>query len=361
MTHSPAPAPQPSMPAARRENVAISRPGRWKLKTDALGLPLAVLFGLLFTALAPAADASALPGPAKTTGRTLAVTVDDLVGVQVPGGGPVDLRVMTETLLGKLRAADAPAVGFVNMSKTRRDGRTAPELAALLDLWLDAGMELGNHTDSHPSLHAVTPEVFETDVVRGEAGLKERVEARGGRLRYFRHPCLHTGRSLEVRQRVNDFLAARGYTIAPVTVDNGEWIYASAYRCLLDLGDLGTARRLREDYLDYMLRKMAYFEDQSRKLFGREVPQVLLLHANALNAHCIDRLLEGLRERGYAFVPLADAIADPAYASPDTFTGRGGISWLHRWALSRGSKRDFFGDEPEVPRWVCEIAGVKGE
>lgn len=104
---------------------------------------------------------------------------------------------------------------------------------------------------------------------------------------------------------------------------------------------------------------MAYFEDQSRKLFDREVPQVLLVHANALNAHCIDRLLAGLREQGYDFVPLADALADPAYASADTFTGRGGISWLHRWALSRGCKRDFFGDEPEVPRWVCEIDGVE--
>lgn len=323
-------------------------------------LALRVCCAAIAFAAVAAGTPSAPDCPAKPR-RTLAVTVDDLVGVQVQGSDLAGLRAMTGALLGKLRAADVPAVGFVNMAKTLVDGRPSPERVALLGDWLDAGMELGNHTFSHADLHLVSPEVFEANVVRGEEGLKALVEARGGRLRYFRHPCLHTGRSLDVRERVNAFLASRGYTIAPVTVDNGEWIYASAYRCLLDLGDLGTARRLREDYLDYMLRKVVYFEDQSRKLFGREVPQVLLVHANALNAHCIDQILAGLRERGYAFVPLADAIADPAYASPDTFTGRGGISWLHRWALSRGCKRDFFGDEPEVPRWVCEIAGVEGE
>ncbi|MBP7866081.1 MAG: polysaccharide deacetylase family protein [Acidobacteria bacterium] len=342
-----------STPPARRIPKPLARRGTRTL--------FPWLFCTFFAAAALAEGAPPAPRGAEGKGRVMVVTVDDLVGVQVPGGSPADFRAMTETLLGKLKAADVPATGFVNMAKTRRDGRTVPELAAILDLWLDAGMELGNHTFSHPSLHAVSPEVFEKDVVLGEEGLREAIEARGGRLRYFRHPCLHTGRSLEVRQRVNDFLAARGYTVAPVTVDNGEWIYASAYRCCFDLGDLEGARRIREDYLGYMLRKVAYFEDQSRKLFDREVPQVLLVHANALNAHCIDRLLAGLRERGYDFVPLADALADPAYASADTFTGRGGISWLHRWALSRGCKRDFFGDEPEVPRWVCEIAGVEGE
>ncbi len=316
--------------------------------------------------LALLAAGTALAGPANgTTGtgavRTMAVTVDDLVGVSVAGGRPEDFRAAAEKLVGKLREAGVPAVGFVNMAKVYVEDKESPEMAALLDLWLDAGMELGNHTFAHADLHLTTPEAFEAEIVVGEAGLRERVAAHGGQLRYFRHPCLHTGRSLEVRQRVNQFLAERGYTVAAVTVDNGEWICAAAYRCCLNQGDWAAARRLEDEYIDYMLRKVAYFEGQSRQLFDREIPQVLLCHANSLNAACLDRLLAALRGRGYRFVPLGEALADPAYASPDTFTGRGGISWLHRWAFARGVGKDFFDGEPLVPEWMCRIAGIESE
>jgi len=39
------------------------------------------------------------------------------------------------------------------------------------------------------------------------------------KLRYFRHPYLDTGRDLQTRREAEAFLAARGYRIAPVTLD----------------------------------------------------------------------------------------------------------------------------------------------
>jgi hypothetical protein len=107
--------------------------------------------------------------------------------------------------------------------------------------------------------------------------------------------------------------------------------------------------------------KFDYFERESRALFGREIPQILLIHANSLNADAFGRLSAMMKARGYAYATLGEALEDPAYRSPDTFTGAGGISWLHRWALTRGGKGLVLPDEPTVPKFVLEIAGVDGE
>ena len=38
---------------------------------------------------------------------------------------------------------------------------------------------------------------------------------------------------------------------------------------------------------------------------------------------------------------------DESFKLKDTFIGAGGISWIHRWAVTQGKKKEFFGDEPE--------------
>ncbi len=54
---------------------------------------------------------------------------------------------------------------------------------------------------------------------------------------------------------------------------------------------------------------------------------------------------------------IETALLDSAYASPDTYVGPGGITWLHRWALTRKVDRSIFAGEPEAPEWVQQIAG----
>jgi hypothetical protein len=68
-----------------------------------------------------------------------------------------------------------------------------------------------------------------------------------------------------------------------------------------------------------------------------------------------------LAARGYRFVSLEEALRDPAYTSTDRFTGGAGISWLHRWALTRGGTSRVLPDEPRTPDWVLKAAGVEEE
>lgn len=288
--------------------------------------------------------------------RSVAVTFDDLPG---PSAGLVsnrveDLREMTRKLLASFREHGVPVVGFVNEGKLVVDGETqADALArtAVLKSWLAAGLELGNHTYSHHDLNTTPLEEFEADVVRGEPVTRGLLAELGLKLRYFRHPFLHVGLDLEKRRAFEAFLAARGYTIAPVTIDNDEYVYAFVYSAALRRGDRAMASKVGTDYLRYMEAVVAFCEEVSRNLLGREIRQTLLLHANALNADYFGRLAESLKARGYRFITLSEALEDEAYARPDTYVGRWGFSWLHHWELTAGKKRS---PSPDPPDWVTK-------
>ena len=295
--------------------------------------------------------------------RQVAVTFDDLPGAtaSVAGDGVPALEAMTRRLLSAVREARVPAIGFVNEGKLAPDGRREEGRVALLRLWLDAGFELGNHTYSHLDLNRTPLSDFENDVLRGEEVTRALLKKRGKSLRYFRHPFLHTGRDLPTKAGLEAFLKARGCRVAPVTHDNAEWIFARAYAAAAQRGDVAAASRIAQTYVPYMDAKFDYFERQSQALFGREIPQVLLLHANSLNADTFGALAAMMKRRGYSFVTLDRALEDPAYLSSDTYTGPAGITWLHRWALTRGGPDLVLPDEPKTPDWVLREAGVDSE
>ena len=313
-------------------------------------------------------DAAALippePGPRRRRAvRQIAVTFDDLpLSTRRYRDSVAAQERMTTTLLAAVAAHRVPAIGFVNENKLLGAGGGVDDRrVALLRRWADAGLELGNHGWSHLDLHATPLAEYERDVARGDS-VTRLVLAAAGRPapRFFRHPFLHAGRSVETRRDFERFLAARGYRVAPVTVDNYDYVFAAAYERSggpADSAAGGAGRaRVRQTYLQYMEQVLAYYEQQSSALFGREIPQVLLLHANALNADAFDALASMMERRGYAFVPLDRALADSAYASPDEYAGPAGITWLHRWALTQGKRGAFFAGEPEVPKWVEEMA-----
>ena len=105
--------------------------------------------------------------------------------------------------------------------------------------------------------------------------------------------------------------------------------------------------------IPYMESIAAFFERRSVEVLGRECPQVLLIHASRLNAKMLPTLLQMFRERGYTFVSLEQAMDDKCYRTPDTYVGRKGLSWIHRWGLARGKPIE---PEPEEPVWVDKLS-----
>jgi peptidoglycan-N-acetylglucosamine deacetylase len=286
--------------------------------------------------------------------REVAVTIDDL-----PVVGQPELKgqqEVTRKLLSHLRAYEVPAIGFVNEVKLYQQGKPDAARIALLQEWLDAGMELGNHTYSHPDLHRTPVADYLKEIGRGEIQTKALMAKRGANIRYFRHPFLHTGRDLSIREKTQAYLSKHGYRVAPVTIDNSDWLFARAYDLAVQDSDTQMQQRVMEAYIPYMESKVDYFEKQSVQWLGREIRQVLLLHSNAINADGFDQLAAMLQKRGYRFVTLDRALEDPAYQSKDTFTCPGGISWLHRWVLTAGGQ--VLPDEPRTPDFVQKQAKI---
>jgi peptidoglycan/xylan/chitin deacetylase (PgdA/CDA1 family) len=291
--------------------------------------------------------------------RYIAVTIDDLPVVSTRKD-IANRREITKKILGHIRKDKIPAIGFVNEGKLYANGKLDDAQVDLLRQWANAGLELGNHSYSHRSLNAIDPAIYEKDILDGEAVTRGLMKDKGKTLRYFRHPYLQTGLTLDVKANFNVFLKDHGYTIAPVTIDNADWIFASAYDKAFDAGDNELMKRVGGAYIPYMESKLDYWERQSVKLFGREVKQTLLIHANFINSDYLDDLAKMFKKRGYEFVTLEAALKDEAYRLPDTFTGRAGISWLHRWALARG-RESVLANEPKVPEFVMKAAGVDSE
>jgi peptidoglycan/xylan/chitin deacetylase (PgdA/CDA1 family) len=289
-----------------------------------------------------------------STGRSVAVTVDDLPGA-APGtdheiGNLRDLQRVNRVIPGILHAHSVPAIGFVNEWKLQISGERDAR-AALLQMWIDAAMDLGNHTYTHPDFNQVTLAQYEDETIRGEVVTRTLLAAVGRQERYFRHPFLNTGPTLELKVAFESFLSARGYRIAPVTVAVDDYEFNDILGEALDKKNKKLAEKTKAAYLDYVDTVFDFFEDASRKLFGREIPQVLLIHDNEINTQCLDSLLTKLERRGYHFVSLDQAMTDPAYLTPDQFVGLTGISWIDRWKVALGQKPDYE-NNPEPPAWV---------
>lgn len=276
--------------------------------------------------------------PLAAAPRRVVFTFDDIPGVQ-HGVDRCSLAPLNRRLVGAIVRNRIPALGLVVESRGCRE-----QLAALYSIWLDAGLELGNHTASHRDFNRTPRDEFQRDTIAGEATLRKL----GRRPRYFRYPFLRSGTELAKKRAFEKFLAGWGYVNAPVTIDNDEYIYADVYA----RADGETRRRVAADYLRYMESVFAFYEKLSRDTLGYEPPQVLLLHANPLNADHLDALAAMVRRRGYTIVPIGEALRDPVYGRRDAYVGRRGLSWIHRWALDAGKPAPM---QPDVPAWVMEL------
>src|SRR5437879_1699831 len=267
--------------------------------------------------------------------RQVAVTIDDLPAGMADRLPAADITALTTKLLGTLRDQKIPVVGFVNEKKLYKPGEVDERIKAL-QMWLDYGFELGNHTFSHASLNQVGLKAWEDDVIQGESVTRMLLGQRKMRLRYFRHPYLDTGRDLLTRRQAEAFLVERGYRIAPITLDGWDWMFAGLYEDAKKRSDTALQQRIVKEYLAHHDAAIAYSEQLSNKVVGYEPKQILLLHASNLEADHIGELLDLLRKRGYRFITLEDALSDQAYGMPDTYVGEEGTGWLEHWAITRG-------------------------
>lgn len=265
------------------------------------------------------------------TGRPLLVSVDDLpfaTGRLHPD--PAERERITRALLDVLKKHRVPAVGLVIGGKIEGDRK-------LLDLWLEAGYELGNHSHGHLNYTRTGAQEYVADV---EAGRRELAEAVGARkVRFFRFPFLREGDTEAKLDAMRAYLAGSGQRNLPVTIDTQDWSYEEPWVEARKKGDERALARIGEEYQQALQLEVRTYESLGDELFGRPVPQILLLHANEVGSAQWDRLFTWLKERGYRFAGADEVLADPAFDKPHRYVSHFGSSLWDRLASERGTEK----------------------
>ncbi len=164
------------------------------------------------------------------------LTFDDLPAAG--GLSPDDTRLrIASALANELKARHIKGVyGFVTAADLQGD----PDSQQALGAWVNAGMNIGNHTWSHPSLNRDTAAEFERQIALDEPGLSQYAGKRDWRR--FRYPYLEEGNTPRKRDAVRGWLHAHGYRIADVTMNFEDDDWSDPYgRCLVQHDQAGIA------------------------------------------------------------------------------------------------------------------------
>jgi peptidoglycan/xylan/chitin deacetylase (PgdA/CDA1 family) len=329
--------------------VAIAFSAQYRMRRpEGYNPPMLNLFRIMGAFLCLAVCVS----PSAAQRRSVALTFDDLPVVGTVD--PAEARSINISILDSLDQHHAPAIGFVIESRVEEIGKSQGQ--ELLNQWVERGYELGNHTFSHTISDDLTTEQFERGIVAGETSFAAALAKAGKTPRYFRFPQSHTGNTKEKHDAIAAFLVQRHYKVAVCTIDNEDYAFNAAYVKMLSSKDNASAAKLRTDYLAYTSTEIDYYSGLHKQIFGREIPHVMLLHVNRLNADLIDKLLELFGQKQYQFVTLDAALSDPAYNTPDSFVPRFskfGPMWGYRWAAELGVRVNG-ALESEPPAWVLK-------
>lgn len=279
----------------------------------------------------------------------LAITIDDLPGLNYE---------MNQKMVSALKTNNWPATAFVNESGFFKEDAIDLTKYEILNLWLSNGLELGNHTYSHIDYHSTDTLDYFADILKGEELTAPLSQQYNIPYRYFRHPYLRNGQTKQKKEALNKFLTFNGYEVAPVTIDNSEWIYAAAYQLAIDKNNLQMANRIGSAYITYIVAISNYFRNQAKELLGRDLSHILLIHVRSLNADLLPELITALEDENFEISPLETVLEDPAYQLKDGYYGSAGISWIERWAMDRDMAKTFFEGIPKCDQFVQDYSGI---
>ena len=93
-----------------------------------------------------------------------------------------------------------------------------------------------------------------------------------------------------------------------------EWEWDRAWQHLLQTGRTEEAERLKAEFVDYAAAQIAHDAQNCRAVFGHDVVGIGLAHTLAFFTEVADAFFARLIADGVTFVPLSEALDDPAYA-----------------------------------------------
>ncbi|MBL3659031.1 polysaccharide deacetylase family protein [Fulvivirga sediminis] len=282
--------------------------------------------------------------------KTVAITLDDLI---VAGSSEYtidEIEKINDQLLSHLDKFNIPVTGFVNEKSLYVPGEI-DRRTEILNAWASRkALDLGNHTFSHPSFHDTKLEDFKAEVLKGELITRMILDHTGKQLQYFRFPFNSAGSDSSSKASFEQFLAEKGYTIAPFTVESSDYIFNALYKRAKGEGNVEKMEKIKQQYLDHTDTLFTFFEKMALEVHGKHIPHIFLGHVNELHADVMPQLVALLQDRGYTIVSLSEVMKDDIYQQKDPYVGKWGFSWLHRWNTK--NRIDWLRKEPEPNQQV---------
>lgn len=233
--------------------------------------------------------------------KEIAITIDDLpfVGTNSATKGNLGrAHDRFEKILASLVDAHVPATGFV-IANSIATGQWE-----LLEAFRDAGFGLGNHTYSHADLNHTSSERYIAEIEKADKILAPVMT----QPKYFRYPYLADGKG-STKQAVQNYLVANQYTVAPVTIDSKDYQFNERLLHISWRVRDQYVPKIKKEYLDYVWKQTLKAEKNAK---DGSSAQILLVHANLLNSHCMGDLIQMYKDHGYQFVTLERALAHHA-------------------------------------------------
>ncbi|MFZ4077717.1 MAG: polysaccharide deacetylase family protein [Legionellaceae bacterium] len=251
----------------------------------------------------------------------IALTFDDLPYIwETPPSGYSNQKLIQDMISVLEKHNVLGVFAFVNGGKVK-----GPTDKKILDLWVQHGHLIGNHTWGHTDLNTSTPTEYIAEIDQNHDFL---VAYGRSFYPYFRYPFLHEGNTHERRAQVRNHLMKADYRIAQVTIDHNDWEwYLPFSRCYSRHAE-AKIKTLREMYDSEAMENLKAAQMLSQFLFKRSIKHIALMHPNVMTVEQLDTTLTNWTKAGAEFITLQDAIKDPAYEvdpnivseSPNLFT-----------------------------------------
>lgn len=243
------------------------------------------------------ASTSSVPSdnPQTPLQKRIALTFDDSPMASKYFNHNVD---KANALMSKLLCAGAPRVGFFAIS-SHINNLGDEELR----VYESAGHVIFNHSHSHSGLSKSDTLQYIEDIKTADKILRQYNAFRP----WYRFPYLDYGKNKQQSDQVFDALKRMGYKDGYVTISTHDWYANSLYHKYFKHWK---SEEFSKKYVDMLAHRIEFqYYLQVRCNFMYPV-NIVLLHANDINALFIGRVLERLKQKGWEIVDVETAYAE---------------------------------------------------
>ena len=269
--------------------------------------------------------------------KRVAITIDD-----IPRNGWVADKdaesLMNSDFLRHILQAGTPVGAFFTPGNTLEDDSVLMHSNMLL--WIEEPLvTLGNHTMRHRNHAETDRKGFVDDVMIADSIIRSYIVSKP--LKYFRFPFNALGKDSADQAMKRGYLTDKGYILTPFTIESSDYAYNAVYANEIRNGNTRRADSIAYAYVEYTIALFNETERFSKELFGRDIAHIFLCHDNLLHVQCYPELIRRLKEQGYTFITLDEALQDPIYQTPNYYHGKAGISWIYRWIADTAKRKEY--------------------